>query len=84
METELISRAWTRLKKSVWRKKNKQFSLYERDALEFQKERDARDNCETSPPDDETIGLHCAWAIEILYAGAHGQTCKKLTLFQSN
>ena len=70
MDTELMGRAWTRLKKSVGRKKNKQFSVDERDALQFHKERDARDNCETSPPDDETVGLHCAWAVEF-YTPAH-------------
>ena len=44
--------------------------LNEHEALEFHMERDPKENCETSPPDDEEIVLNCAWAVEF-YTPAH-------------
>ena len=70
MVAEQISRAWTRLKASLSGKGDKLPRLDEREALEFHKERDPKENCETSPPDDEAVGLHCAWAVEF-YTPAH-------------
>ena len=70
MAAEQISRAWTRLKASLSGKGDKLPRLDEREALEFHKERDPKENCETSPPDDEAVGLHCAWAVEF-YTPAH-------------
>ena len=70
MAAERMSRAWTRLKALFSEKGNRLPRLDEREVLESYRERDPEENRETSLPADETVALHCAWAVEF-YTPAH-------------
>ena len=70
MAAKQISLAWTRFKASLWGRGERPPRLDESETLAFHRERDPKENCETSPPDDEAVNLHCAWAVEF-YTPAH-------------
>ena len=68
----MLSRARAGIRGMSRKERERRRNLHEdqRETIAFYKDRDPEENRETAPPDDETVILHCAWAVEF-YTPAH-------------